>query len=235
MLQPLVRIGAVAALVGAPTLLVATLLHPSQADPSDPAAAFAEYAADSTWVASHLGQFVGVAMLGVALLALGATMEVGKPSAWARVGILGTAASLAATAALQAVDGVALKIMVDRWARANGEARARAFESAFAVRQIEIGLASLLSVLFGLTVLVFGISMLISQRFPKWLGWLGFIGGIGTIAAGIAQAHVGFSTLAMTLSMSASSVLLLWAMLLGLCLWRLAPQLAGANDSISFR
>ena len=44
------------------------------ADPNGPAAAFAEYAADSWWVGTHLGQFVGTALLlsmpsGVLLLA----------------------------------------------------------------------------------------------------------------------------------------------------------------------
>src|SRR5206468_10518867 len=69
--QHLARIGAVAAMSGAVTLFVATLLHPMSADPNDPPAAFAEYAADRLWVASHLGQFLGVAALGVALVALG--------------------------------------------------------------------------------------------------------------------------------------------------------------------
>src|SRR5215472_2422979 len=110
----LARIGAVAAVSGAVTLFVATLLHPMTADPNDAAAAFAEYAAAPSWVASHLGQFVGIVLLGVALVALAATLEEGAPSAWARVGVVGVAASIAATAALQAVDGVALKVMVDR-------------------------------------------------------------------------------------------------------------------------
>ena len=98
-------------------------------------AAFAEYAADRIWVATHLGQFLGIAILGVALVAMAAVMEVGRPSAWARIGVVGTAASVAAAAALRAVDGVALKVMVDRWAQASGDARMRAFEGAFAVRQ----------------------------------------------------------------------------------------------------
>jgi hypothetical protein len=97
----------------------------------------------------RIGQFAGVALLAVALAGLAATMERGRPSAWARVGVVGTAASVAAAAALQAVDGVALKAIVDRWAHASGDARARVFEAAFAVRQIEIGFASLLSLLFG--------------------------------------------------------------------------------------
>lgn len=218
-----------AAIAGAVTLFVATLLHPMSADPNDPSAAFAEYAADRLWVASHLGQFLGVAILGVALVALAAVTEAGLPSAWARIGVVGTASSVAMAAALQAVDGVALKKMVDRWMHASGETRARAFEGAFAVRQVEIGMASLLSVLFGLTISAFAISMLVGRRFPAWLGWLGLFGGLATLAAGIAQAFTGFSALAMKLSMPASSILLLWAIVVGAFLWRLALVLSENN------
>ena len=46
------RIGAVAAIAGALTLFVGTFLHPMNADPNDPLAAFTEYAADHHWIAS---------------------------------------------------------------------------------------------------------------------------------------------------------------------------------------
>ena len=52
------RIGAVGTIAGAMLLVVATSLHPLEADPNDPEAAFAEYAADDLWVATHLGQFL---------------------------------------------------------------------------------------------------------------------------------------------------------------------------------
>jgi hypothetical protein len=217
------RIGAIAAFGGAATLFFATLLHPMSADPNDPVAAFAEYAADRFWVASHLGQFLGVALLCVSLVALGESMEPGSPAAWARVGAVGTAASLAVAAALQAVDGVALKVMVDRWIQASGQDRARAFEGAFAVRQIEIGMASLLSVLFGLTIMTFGVAMSFSRRFPKWLTWIGLLGGLGTLTAGVVQAYTGFSTSAMMVGMPANISLLVWAVVVGTYLWRLAP------------
>jgi hypothetical protein len=80
--QSLARLGGVAAVGGAVLLVVTTLLHPLGSDPNDPAAAFAEYAADSHWVWSHLGQFLAVAMLGVALLALASTLEPGPAAAW---------------------------------------------------------------------------------------------------------------------------------------------------------
>ena len=121
--RPLARLGAVAALTGAVLLVVTTLLHPLGSDPNHPAAAFAEYAVDSFWVWSHLGQFLAVAMLGAALVALASTLEPGPAAAWGRLGEVGAAVIIAAAAALQAVDGVALKVMVDRWAMATDDAR----------------------------------------------------------------------------------------------------------------
>lgn len=225
--QSLARLGSVSGVVGAVLLFVSTLLHPLDSDPNDLSAAFAEYAADSLWVWSHLGQFVGVAMIGVALIALATTLEAGRAAAWGRVGLAGAVAIIGVAAALQAVDGVALKVAVDRWAATTGEARALAFEAAFAVRQIEVGLASLLSLLSGVTVAVFGVSILLSTRYPSWVGGIGLLDGLGLAAAGAAQASTGFSEVAMVLSMLASSVLILWVILVGVLLWRLAPQLAG--------
>lgn len=119
----LARIGAISAPLGAVVLLVATMVHPMGADPNDASAAFAEYAADPSWVWSHLGQFAGVAVLGMALIGLAATFEAGRAAAWSRIGVAGTAATIAMAAALQAVDGAALKVTVDRWSAATAESR----------------------------------------------------------------------------------------------------------------
>jgi hypothetical protein len=192
--------------------------------PNVPRAAFAEYAADSGWVWSHLGQFLGVAFLGAALAALAGTLAPGRSGPWARIGLVGTAAGVAVAAALQAVDGVALKVMVDRWAAATGEGRALAFEAALAVRQVEIGLASLFSLLMGLTVVVFALAIIRSARYASWVGAIGLLGGLGLIAAGAAQGSTGFSGLAMTLSMLAGGALLVWAVLAGVLMWRLARR-----------
>ena len=224
------RLGAAAALLGTLLLAVGTILHPMQADPADATAAFAEYAEDSLWVASHLAQFLGIVGLGAALVALAMIIDRGRASAWARIGAFGAAASIATAAALQATDGVALKVTVDRWAAATGDARLYAFEAAFAVRQIEIGLASLLSVLFGVTILVFGGALIFSRLFGSWLGWLALIGGSATFASGIAQAYTGFAPTAMMMSMSASLVLLVWAVALAVVMWRMAPELRETED-----
>ena len=232
--QSLARLGSVSAFAGAIVLLVSTWLHPMSRDPNNAPEAFAEYAADSFYVWTHLGQFAGFALLGAALVALRATFEPGRASAWARIGLAGTIVGVAIAAALQAVDGVALKVTVDRWAAATGDARAVIYEAALAVRQIEIGLASLLSITTGLTLIAFSFAMLVGARYPRWLGAIALLDGLGMVAAGAAQAATGFSALAMTLSMAASSVLLIWIILAGVLMWRLAPRLEGEAKDGAF-
>ena len=56
--EHLSRVGGVAAILGVIVLVVATMLHPSDAHPGDAPGAFADYALDTYWVATHLGQLL---------------------------------------------------------------------------------------------------------------------------------------------------------------------------------
>ena len=172
----LLRIGGAAAVVGAILLFIGTFLHPAQADPNDALAAFQEYAADDLWVASHLTQFFGFALIVAGLVALSRSLSTGVTAGLARLAVAGAVASRALVAVLQAVDGVALKVMVDSWVNAPPADKAVAFQAAFAVRQIEIGVASLVSLVFGITVVLYGLAVALSHTYPKWLGWLAVIG-----------------------------------------------------------
>jgi hypothetical protein len=202
--------------------MVATMLHPMSADPSDPVAAFTEYAADRLWVASHLGQFLGVGLIFVALFALSRSLQ-GEPIGWlADLAFFVSVAALAAAAVLQAIDGVALKVMVDRWAAtppAPPEQKQSAFDAALAVRQIEIGAAAFVGILFGTAAVLFGIALAASARYPAWLGWLAMIGGAGTLAGGLLTAFTGFSPAAMNVTPS-NLMVLLWIAVAGVVMWR---------------
>ena len=59
---------------------------------------------------------VGVALIVAALIVVSAQLESTGGVAVARIASGGAIASLAVAAALQAVDGIALKLMVDAWA-----------------------------------------------------------------------------------------------------------------------
>jgi hypothetical protein len=85
---------------------------------------------------------------------------------------------------------------------------------------MEIGLASMSSLLFGLTVTVYGIALLHDRMYPKWMAGLAIVGGVATTIAGVVMAYTGFSGLAMAINMPASSVVLVWMLTLGVCMWR---------------
>jgi hypothetical protein len=122
-------------------------------------------------------------------------------------------------AALQAVDGVALKLMVDRWA-AIESGRTVVFEAAFGVRQIEVGLASLMGAFCGLTVILYGVALLLSPIGANWLGIFGVVVGAATLSSSIVQAHTGFSDMAMYTSMPSTLLVLVWSVCVGVFLLR---------------
>jgi hypothetical protein len=217
--EPDSRIGPIAAILGAVLLFVGTYLHPMSADPNVPVAAFTEYAADHHWVASHLMQLFGVLLMAAALMLLSRKMANGPAADWAVLGMTGAVASMAVASALQAVDGVALKATVNVWAASREPERTAIFQAAVAVRQIEIGLASILGLLFGLTFSIVGIALLIDHRFPRWLGVFAIAGGVPTAIAGIVIAYTGFSNLAMEINMPSNSALLVWMITWGIFDW----------------
>ena len=214
------RAGATCAIAGSVLLFVGTYLHPMSADPNDALAAFTEYAADRLWIASHLTQLAGVALMVAALLVLTQQLETGKGRVWARIAAASAIAGLAVAAALQAVDGIALRAMVKAWAAAAPAEKAGIFHAAFAVRQVEIGLASMLSLSLGLTATVSGVALLVDRTYPTWIAGLAIAGGVPTMIAGVVIAYTGFSALDMAINMPANSLLLVWMIVLGTFMWR---------------
>ena len=214
------RLGAGAAFCGALLLTLGTSLHPMQAAPWDAAAAFAEYAADHHWLASHLIQLLGVLLGVLALLALTWRLRAGQSGVWALFGAACALASLALAFALQAVDGVALKLMVDQWAGAEEPLRAQLFAATYGVRQIEAGLAALFALSFSITLLLFSPALWLSRLAPRGLAIGVLLAGGANLLAALLQGHDGFSERAMNWSMPASLFALLWFLWLAVWLWR---------------
>jgi len=214
------------AIVGALLLFMGTWLHPSQTDPNESAAAFAEYAATSraAWVAVHLIQLAGVAAMVVAAILLARLIAGERGAGWARVTTVLGCAGLAVAAVLQAVDGVALKAMADLWVRAAPGDKASMYGATLAVRQTEIGLDALLALVLGATIVAYGLAWLTAADNGGLQGFFAIVVGVANGVAGFLMAIGGYSTPAMLVTMITGVLAIVWMVNAGVWAWRHAPS-----------
>jgi hypothetical protein len=172
-----------------------------EADPNDALAAFTEYAADRWWIASHLTQLAGVVLIIAALLLFAGRIEARLGRAWLRVTAAGAVASLATAAALQAVDGIALKAAIDAWQAAPAGGADAAFRVADSVRSLEKGLSAVFNLANGCTVLLLSAAVVLGRAVPRWIGLPGAIAGGAFLVLGFVTAATGFSAQASTVAL----------------------------------
>jgi hypothetical protein len=174
--------------------LLASHEHPAGNDDNYPVI-FAKYANSNDWVAVHLVQFAGVLLLLGGLIVLYRILQVrGMVPLLAGIAAATAIAAAAAWAALQAIDGVALKQAVDAWANATGPQKAVRFADAQTVRWAEYGMNSYFRLLLGLAVALFGVAITRTDIAARWLGWAAVIGGLTYMASGVAVAYAGFES-----------------------------------------
>jgi hypothetical protein len=132
--------------------------------------------------------------------------------------VFGTA-GLATAAVLQAVDGVALKAVVDLWSDA-AEGRASLFAAALAVRQVEIGLDALFALLLAVAVLVLGIGLLTAPAGSRTVGAVAVITAGAALGNAVTLALSGFSAATMLATTVSGALALAWMLLVAVWSWR---------------
>jgi uncharacterized protein YidB (DUF937 family) len=173
-------------------ILTATL-HPSGEEDDHPAI-FTKYAHSGTWIAVHLGQFIGVLVTLSGLLVLYRVLRGAYgPSLLAQLAAAAAVATAAIWAVLQGLDGVGLKQAVDSWVSASGAEKPIRFANAETVRWLEWGFQSYFRILLGLTLALFGTAILTSRQVAGWLGWTALVAGVCSVIFGV---DVGYSGLA---------------------------------------
>ncbi len=233
------KVGAVAAISGLVIYGASNpVLHPGT-PPHETEAAFADYAVEPFWPLFHLGELLGILLMGVAIIALAWRLRRGVAGVWATLGGAAMVVCASVYAVFIAVDGVALGIMVDRWAEAGPEQQELLYETAFAVRQIEGGLFSIQWLMFGIAAGLFAGAFFASAETPfrlRWLsgmGWLSVVASIGALSFGIVQAQTGYSEVSMAFQ-TGLYLGVVWVVAVGIFLYR-HPEHTGALGEVSYR
>jgi uncharacterized membrane protein len=221
--RALLRIGSIAFLAGVVIAIVSTAIHPSTEDPSNHPVVFTKYASNDSWIAVHIGQFVGLIMVFaggfVALFRLLSQSESSMASILAWISLALAIITATAIAVLQAVDGIALKMAVDSWIAAPPEEKPFTFRVAEGIRFIEYGINSIFRILQGAVAVIFGVAIVRSMILSKWIGGAGVVIGAITIYAGIEVAYLGFGGLTTKIGIS-MIIYFIWVGILGGLMWK---------------
>lgn len=174
--------------------VVSTLMHPSGQE-DDHQAVFEEYAESGTWVAVHLGQFVGVLMALGGLLVLHRVLGAsGRSALLAYLAAAATVATAAVWAVLQGLDGVGLRQAAEAWLGSSDAERSARFAGAEAVRWLEWGLQSYFRVLLGITFALSGAAILLGRLVAGWLGWAAVLAGLLSVVMGVDVGYTGLAS-----------------------------------------
>jgi hypothetical protein len=220
--RTLLRVSAGVLFLGEILFGVAGYFHPAHEPANSHAAVFAEYARSTNWTLIHLAQFAGMLVIVAGLLVLFRALNIrsGMASLAAQGAAVSAVITLALYGVLQAVDGVALKQVVDAWASAPEAEKAARFASAEAIRFLEWGGRSYQDFLLGLTFLLFAVAIVWTARIPRTVGFLVGLTGIAYIAQGLVTGAEGFSANNSTPTLLAYVLWLAWSIWLLIFAWR---------------
>jgi Domain of unknown function (DUF4386) len=91
-------------------------------------------------------------------------------------------------------------------------------------RRSTFALASLFNLVSaGVTFILFGLAVLRSEIYPRWLAWTALLAGVFSIAAGVIQAAVREPTDASrVLTIIGPAVITIWLLIMGVLLLRMS-------------
>jgi hypothetical protein len=231
--RSLLRISSIAFLAGAIIAIISTIFHASTEDPANHLLVFTIYANDESWIAIHIGQFVGVVMVFaggfVALSRLLSQSQSGMVYALAWIGLGLAIMTASAFAVLQAVDGIGNKLAIDSWNAAPSDEKAITFGVAEGVRFVEIGTNSYFRILQGTVALIFGIAILKNNIISRWIGGAGVIIGAATMYSGLEVSYQGFSGLTTEIGVS-MIIYFIWAGVLGSIMCKKSRSILMSNQ-----
>ena len=170
----------------------------------------------------HVGIIFAMLLVTGGLVAVYRSITSGPGAAWARLGFAAALVSAGLGFVTVAVEGIAIKRVAVAWASAPRGEKAVAFRVADALVQIQWALDSVwILIFFGVTFILYGVAVVLSDVYPKWLGWVAVGGGLGSSLLGLHIGYHGASSLVFNILFPIFSILLTaWIFMMGVLLWR---------------
>jgi hypothetical protein len=227
--QLVLRIGAVCLIGGSVLISIFRILHGDLPADKGGAASLSYVASYPIYPLVHLGDVLGFLVFASGLFVLSDSLT--HRLAWAvgRLGVVSVLVGAIVHITEFSLDGYALTTLADRWAVASPSERPNLEFGADVALTILGGPAALsLSVVWGSTLALYGLAIK-KEGYSIWLSWTGIVLGTIIFVMGIAQylkPNIFPGVLLYGGGMLAAH---LWAIFLGITMWRRAGALAVAN------
>lgn len=211
--------------------LVGNALHPHAAS-ADAGAGIRLIADNALWSAIHLAIIVAILLVIGGLLGLADELADTPARFGARLAIGASLLGGTLVTVSTTIDGFAMKSFAATVTDGGGDG---ALQFAVAAQTIGFGIWSVgMLVFFGAAFACFGAAVLASGRYPRRYGWTPVIGGVGSAVAALLQLAVNREVQAAeTIFLLSSVVTTLWALALGLRMWRQALPVVEARGALA--
>lgn len=158
--KSLLKIGAMAAILGSIGSIVANVLHP-RLPIGDSVAHLTGIAQTGNWVLDHLLILVFFLLMVAGLVIIYRTMSGPGTEGWVELAYFNAVVAAATLAVLIGIDGFALKFLADSWMSAEGPAKEIAFSAGQAMDKLDVGVfAVYMLTFFGTAPILSGILVL---------------------------------------------------------------------------
>jgi hypothetical protein len=232
------RVSAFLLLAAAVIGMIGNVLHPHTVD-TDVQATLRGIAESETWVWIHATIVLAVLFLMGGLVGFAHELEATAGGAVAR---LANASSLVGgifVCVSTAIDGFGRKALATNWVAAPPASTDAALQAAIGTQLFDGALWTFgILIFFGFGFVAFGVAARMSGRYPAGFGWTAVVAGVVSIvAAALRMTANGDEPTSETLFLASSVAITIWAFVLGVMLWRRAPEgsrvsrtLAGATQ-----
>jgi hypothetical protein len=177
MRRTIVRVSAVAAIVGAALALVGNLVHPRGGDDPD-FEVYKRFAHSTSLRIADLMLIVALMLLTVAVVGIARSLEGDDVEVFARLGVLFGVVGGTIAIAEFGLESYAYRLQAQVFEGARGPDIRSAFWAANAVDHVNNGLFITWTLVFlGIAPFVIGLGMVRSAQWPTWIGVLGALGG----------------------------------------------------------
>jgi hypothetical protein len=169
------------------------------------------------WPLVHLGFIFGAVLWVGAFAVIAETLPGGISRALGKLAVASVIFGAAIHIIDSSVDGVGLSALAHSWAGASAAEQPNLLRTGDVLIHVIHGTwASVIMLFHGLPFILLGGAVLVSRRYPVWVGWFGIVGGAGSLVLGVAM----FLGTQVMLYVAFAIVVSLWMVTMGFLLWQ---------------